>query len=113
LGVLLQSCDLTFQPIWKADVVRIHSGNKFSPTQRDALIEPNREPSTGFFSDQPDTRVVETADDRTAFIRGAVVDHDQFPILQRLQLNRSDGGTDSGRAIQDRHDYGDERWPSF
>src|SRR6266498_1421581 len=86
--VAVEEFDLAFEPRGVGDIIRIHSREVLPSREVDPLVESGRQAEVPSIPDDSDS-AIRTAKAYRAVVRRAVVDENQLPIAECLELNGS------------------------
>src|SRR5712691_7989136 len=86
--IAVEEFDLAFEPRGVGDIILIHSREVLSSREVDPLVESGCQAQVPSILDNSDS-VIRSAETCHAVVRRAVVDDNQLPIAERLELNGS------------------------
>ena len=91
IGVCLHDLKLLFQALWSADVVRVHVRPVPSPALGHKPVETARDALPLRIAQYLHARVLHSHHDIVGFVGGAVIQHEQFKIVNRLLKHGAHG----------------------
>jgi hypothetical protein len=97
------------QFMWKEKIVRIQKVDPIGLRFLYAPIPWRSRPAAGFLGKKANARITKRFDHRPGIICGAIVNDDEFKLLQRLIQNTSDISADDAGPIVSRNDDGKVR----